>query len=136
MTMPARPLATRERPQFFTVSDGHYLLDAEGGKCHLEVSRVSRDRYGDLRAALDVRTTLTGALALDSDGTIARFDSANLSQPQRRRELAQDIGRRARAKDIDWHAMLDDLAFQVGKAEAVGTPAEWLSDVARTSADP
>lgn len=130
-----RPLATRERPRLYTIGDGHYILDAH--TCQLEAVQVRRDRNGELRCTLDARTALAGAQVLDDVGTLNRYDAISLSDSRRRREVAGDLARRAKTKvsDLDWHALLDDLAFQVGKAEAVGERAQLLSDIPRPLPD-
>ena len=129
------PLATRERPRLYTIGDGHYILDAD--KCQLEVVQVRRDRNGELRCTLDVRTALAGAAVLDDVGTLNRYDAISLSDSRRRRELAGDLARRAKTKtaDLDWHGLLDDLSFQVGKAEATGERAVLLADIPRPLPD-
>lgn len=132
-----REFDTPERPRLLRIGDGHYVLDAEAAHCHLEASQVRRDRNGELRCALDVRTVLVGALTLDDQGTLNRYDALNISDPRRRREVASDLERRAKTKraDLDWHSLLDDLAFQVGKAEATGEAAVILADIPRASPD-
>ena len=134
-TSPA--LATPPRPRLYTVGEGHYYLDADADKCMIEVSQVRRDRNGELRGTLDVRTALAGALVLDDQGTINRYEGVYLMSPQRRREIALDLARRAKTKttDLDWQSLLDDLAFQVGKAEATGEAAVMLADIPRPSLD-
>ena len=128
---------TRERPRLYTVGDGHYYLDADTDKCMIEVSQVRRDRNGELRGTLDVRTALVGALVLDDLGTINRYEGVYLSSPQRRREIANDLERRAKTSraDLDWLSLLDDLVFQVGKAEARGEAAVILATLPRAEAD-
>ena len=51
MTLPARPFAVHDRPQLFTVGDGHYILDAH--RQQIEAAQVRRDRNGELRCILD-----------------------------------------------------------------------------------
>lgn len=131
----ALPIAPHQRPHLVTIGDGHYVLDAEDAKCHIEVSQVRRDRNGELRGTIDVRTVLAGALTLDDQGTLNRYEGVYLASPQRRRELALDLERRAKTKraDLDWQSLLDELAFQVGKAEATGEAAVMLADIPRPS---
>ena len=126
-----------ERPRLLRIGDGHYVLDADAARSYLEASQVRRDRNGELRCTLDVRTALVGALVLDAQGTLNRYEGAYLSSPQRRREIAVDLERRAKTQraDLDWHSLLDDLAFQVGKAEATGEAAVMLADLPRPSPD-
>lgn len=136
--MPARPLATRPRPRLVTIGDGHYVLDCEAWGSHFEASQVRRDRNGETRCTLDVRTTLAGAEILDeATRTLSRYEGLNLSDTRRRREIALDLARRAKSRpaDLDWQSLLDDLAFQVGRAEAGGDPGVFLADVSRPAPD-
>lgn len=127
-----------QRPQLFTIGDGHYVLDCDSAATQFDVSQVRRDRNGELRCSLEVRTALAGAQVLDPDGGILnRYDAINLSDNRRRADLASDIERRAKTTrdDCDWRALLDDLAFQVGRAESRGQPAVWLPDIPSGTGD-
>jgi len=128
-----RPFSTRERPRLYTIGEGHYILDAEAAGCHFDVSQVRRDRNGELRGTLDVRTALIGADLLDDAGTLNRYDSVNLSSTTARGVIASDLERRAKTKraDIDFRSLLDDLAFKVGQAELKGEAAVMLADIPR-----
>ena len=123
---------------FYVVSDGHYVYDCLTDGCLFEATRVRRDQYGELRCALDVRTSMAGALVLDERGTLSRYDSINLSDSRRRKETAVDMARRAKtsSSNLDWQSRLDELAFKISSAESHGQAAVWLPDVARATGDP
>jgi hypothetical protein len=108
MTLPARPLATRARPQLYKIADAHYTLDGEGGRCQLEITQVRRNHSGELCGTVDVRTTLAGAMTLDGDGTIARFEGVSLSSPHRR-QLALAVEHRELAQVRErYHSLLNE----------------------------
>lgn len=130
MSLPARPLAIHPRPRLVTIGDGHYVLDCEAWGSHLEASQVRRDRNGETRCTLTVRTTLAGAAILDEPtNTLNRYEGISLSDHRVRRFIAEDLARCAPKSGVNWRSLLDDLAFQVGRAEAAGAPAVLLADV-------
>src|SRR5688572_6967526 len=94
---------------FYTVGDGHYIFDCLNVDGALfEVTRVRRDQYGELRGSLDVRVSLAGAMVHDDVGTIVRYDSINLSDSRKRKDAANDCGRRAKTDGhVDWLGLLD-----------------------------
>lgn len=130
--------ASKWTRDFYIVSDAHYVYDCLSEGCLFEVTRVRRDQFGELRCAIDVRTTIRGALVLDDQGTLARYDSFNLSDSRRRREAAADLERRAKTQrsELDWHSRLDELGFKISCAESRGQAAVWLPEVVRPSAEP
>lgn len=136
MTVVAMPVPG-QKPTLVHVSDSYFILDCEAEGMHLHAQRVVRNKYGELRCTLEVRSALAGTpLVDDKQFVLNRYDNINLSAPGSRKTLAADLARSARTNNkINWHGLLDKLAFEVSAAEQTGQPAVLLSKVERPSAD-
>jgi hypothetical protein len=128
-----------EKPHFFRISDSYFILECEREGMHLHAQRVTRNKYGELRCTLEVRSALAGTPLVDEKQFVLnRYDNVNLSAPGSRKTLAADLERSAKTKgdQINWHRLLDTLAFQVSSAEQTGEPAVLLSSIERPITEP
>lgn len=139
MSVVSMPTPPAPKPEFYRISDSYFILECEAEGMHLHAQRVIRNKYGELRCTLEVRSGLAGTPLVDEQQLILnRYDNVNLSAPGTRKTLAADLARSARTKStqINWHGLLDTLAFRVSAAEQTGEPAVLLSRVERPTADP
>lgn len=128
-----RPPAAHRK--LYTISEGRYVLDADDVATMLDVSRVRRDRNGELRGNLVVKCVVSGAKTLEDD-TLLIFDNLNLSSPRARAEAAAALGQRAQTgHGLNWRELVDELALRVQRAEQRGQPAVLLADVPRPAPD-
>ena len=125
MSVVPMPSPPPPKPEFFRISDSYFILESEADGMHLHAQRVNRNKYGELRCTLEVRSALAGTTLVDEKQLILnRYDNVNLSAPGTRKTLAIDLARSAKTKgnQINWHGLLDALAFQVSSAEQIGEP--------------
>ena len=104
---------------------------------HLHASRVSRNRYGELRCTLEVRSALLGTPLVDEKELVLnRYDNVNLSAPGTRKSIGADLAATSKTGNkIDFHGLLNVLAFKVGQEEQNGQPAVVLSRIERPAAE-
>lgn len=110
---------------FERVAEGRYLFSKCEMSTDMEISHVRVER-GELRARVRVHCGLAGAHTVDgvlftSEITLSRFSG--------RRELAQALERRVRAKGVNWHDIVDEMVIRVEGAEATRTRVTDLSTV-------
>src|SRR5687768_7916955 len=112
--MPTPPVP---KPRLFRVSDAYYILDCEADGMHFHASRVTRNKYGELRCTLEIKSGLAATPLVDEKGFVLnRYENVNLSAPGTRKSIAADLARSSRTgNQINWHALMDALAFHVGQ---------------------
>lgn len=131
--MTERRLTLREsgRREFRIVEPGVcYALACPGVAVTFELDRLAWARH-ELSGELLVRADFEGTDGIRSaDGTyvlsVARF---NVSSSRARAERAAQLEKQARAKDIPWLALIEELCQSVLAAERTGDPAIALRDV-------
>lgn len=137
--MTDRPLSVRPpaaHRKLYVVGDGAYAFDCDDIQTMVRLSRVRRDRNGELRGDLQVLCFLAGATTLE-DGTLDIVDNLNLSSPSARQHAAAGLERRAhtRSAQVDWRAILDDVSLRVRRAEESGDAAIVLPSANPAPAD-
>lgn len=125
---PAAPALPQ--PEFESFGDGRYRLHVAGA-CHLELDYPRREG-GQLKGELLVRCPIAGARTVD--GVLA-IDDVNLSSSRSRSSLAKHLTERARAKDLDFGSLLEELAIRVNGAEKAGEPGVLLHTLPRPAAE-
>jgi hypothetical protein len=131
-TDPIRRLTLAEvgRRTFKVVEAGScYRLSVPGQMVTLEVDRLTW-RCQELTGELMVRCDLLGAEAIDGVLSVATF---NLSSARARSERASLLGNKAKAPEIPWSALVEELCQRVLAAERTGEPAIALRDVDKPS---
>src|SRR5688572_28885539 len=107
------------KPRLFRVSDSYFILECEAEGMHVHASRVNRNRYGELRCTLEVRSALLGTPLVDEKELVLnRYDNVNLSAPTTRKTIGADLAATSKTGNkIDFHGLLNVLAFKVGQEE-------------------
>lgn len=121
----AATVAAPAAREFSTAGEIYRLTVPEWG-LSLELDQVRRASWGDL----------TGELAVISDkfGDLSRAN-VNLSQLDRRQNLAALLAKRTGLAEVDWPALVEDFAIRALKAEREGQPSVNLRDVPRPAPD-
>jgi hypothetical protein len=137
-TATARVLSTRDpatRRELQRIGENHYLLMCPNVEIGFEVARVRRDRFGELRADLDVHCGLSGSQSFE--GILDSFAGFALSNPRARHETGRRLQAKARISttEIDLSNLLDELHLRVRRAMLDGDGAVCLADVPRPPAD-
>jgi len=104
-----------------------YRLSLPGLLVWLEVDRLSW-KSQELTGELLARCGLLGAETVDGVLSVATF---NLSSARARSERANLLAVKARAPEIPWSALIEELCQRVLTAERTGDPAITLRDVPR-----
>lgn len=116
---------------FRVIADGQYHLAFPETGIEFNVDYLRRER-NELICELAVSCGIVGAKVIDGCLSIGTF---NVSSPQARSARAKLLAERARARGIDWHSMLEELAQRVLRAERTGDPSILLRDVPDTEVD-
>lgn len=103
-----------------------YVLTVIDLSIRFDVSRL-RSRFEETHGFLTVRVMFKGALTV-ADNILSAADF-NLSSLRARQERAKHLHERARADEIDWDGLLEDLCLRVLSHEENGQPAIPLSDI-------
>ena len=135
MSAPERRLTLAEAGarNFVVVERGAcYRLECPGVGVTFEIDRLAWQRQ-ELHGELLVRCNFAGTEA-GPDGTVsvARF---NLSSARARTDRATQLERQSRARDVPWHALVEQLCQALLAAERSGEPAIVLRDVERQDQD-
>jgi hypothetical protein len=105
--------------QFLALGDDRYRFSLPGIAVVFEVDRLRRER-NELVGELSVRCDLPGALTVDGNLSIADF---NLSSLRARLDRAKFLAGRARTRDVDWVALVEEFCQKVLQADRAGQPA-------------
>jgi hypothetical protein len=108
-----------------------YRLSVPGQLVTLEVDRLMW-KYQELTGELLAKCDLLGSEAIDGVLSVATF---NLSSARARSERANLLAAKAKAPEIPWSALVEELCQRVLAAERTGEPAIALRDVERPSQD-
>lgn len=135
-SLAASDISWGERPDphpFVRVSEGHYRLDVPECLSRFDLERLYRDR-NETWGELVVSCGMAGARTFN--GNIFS-GNINLSSPWRRRDVVAHLRDRAKTKgdEVDWAALLDELAARVIAAERAGQPPQLLSTFDRPAPD-
>lgn len=123
--------AEAARVIFKAAGDRYSLADTERG-IELQLDRLRRERH-ELIGELSVSCGIVGARAIDGVLSIGTF---NVSSPRARQERAKLLAERARSNgQIDWLALLEELAQRTLKADRDGQPAASLRTFPRPAPD-
>lgn len=119
------PFENRDADRFQRIADGRYQYSRPDLSTDIEVSRVRIDR-GELRVQVRVFCGLAGVVTVNgqvftSEITLSRFSG--------RKDLANALQRRIRAKGVNWYDVADELAIRVEDAEATRQPVVDLATV-------
>jgi hypothetical protein len=104
---------------FSVLGDDRYRLSLPHIGVTFEIDRLRRER-SELVGELSVRCDLPGALTVDGNLSIADF---NLSSARARLDRAKYLAGRARARDVDWVALVEEFCQKVLQADRAGQPA-------------
>jgi hypothetical protein len=125
------PSLTDDAPrEFKRLDEGRYRLTLPGLGIEFTVDRLRR-RFDELTGELTVRCELAGARTFNGVLSVADL---NLSRSRDRRERAQHLASRAKAKDLDWEGLLEEFVQRVLVADRDGQPAVSLRDLPRSGA--
>lgn len=111
--------------RFRIVADGHYHIAFPNWGIEFTVDRLRRER-NELHCELSVACGLVGAKAIDGVLSVGTF---NLSSPVAAQQRAKLLAERARAKGLDWLALLEEVRQRILAAERTGEPSISLRDV-------
>jgi hypothetical protein len=121
-----------QQPAFSKAGAGRYLLEIADFKTALDLSRVRRDRFGVLRGELTVSCGLPGAITFNG---VVWSGEITLSDLRGRREILEQIRRRARVREANWDLYVDELATRVRDIERIGDAAVTLRELPRPEPD-
>lgn len=125
----ALAFAQSSRRRFVTCGDGRYVLELPDAAVTFDLDRVRRERH-TLIGELVVRCDLPGALTVGDDTTPTLLScDVNLSGLRARQDLAKELERRSKARELDWRGYVEDFAQRVIAADRAGDPAVRLRDV-------
>jgi hypothetical protein len=114
------------------VGEGHYRLDVCECLAVFDLERLYRDRHATC-GELVVSCRMAGARTFNGN---LFSGNINLSSPWRRRDVVAHLKDRAQTgNDVDWGALLDELAARVIAAERAGQPPRLLSTFDRPKPD-
>jgi hypothetical protein len=113
--------------EFQQIGDGAYQLTIPSLTIQFTVDRIRRER-NQLIAELAVACDLPGAHTVEGYLSVA---DCNLSSATARTQRAKLLAARSEAPDIDWDALVEDLAVHTIAAERHGSPAKALHEFAR-----
>lgn len=116
---------------FETVEESHYRLSFPAIGVTFDIDRLRRER-SELIGELSVSCTLPGAQTIDGSLSVGDF---NLSSVRAGGERAKLLATRARASEIDWIGLIEELRQRVLQAERTGQPAIDLRTVAPPETD-
>jgi hypothetical protein len=131
----ANPRAAAMNPverRFSRCGENRYVLDVSDLCVVLDVDRVHRDRWGALRGELTVRCDLPGATTIDG---VLWSGEMSFTDTRTKQDITRQLASRAKARDLDWSMLVDELGMRVRDAERGGQPAVLLRDVARPAPD-
>jgi len=119
-TKPRKPQSvTGFQREWRVVSGVGYELKIPDISVELTVTRV-RARFEEVTGLLTVRARFAGAKSIN-DGIISSADF-NLSSLRARTERAKHLHERARADEIDWLGLLEEICLRVLEHEERGQP--------------
>jgi hypothetical protein len=119
--------------EFSQVGDGQYRLSAVSLGVMLDVDRLRREQHA-LVGELSVYSDIAGGKKINDAGAIHVADF-NLSSADARVKRANLLGQASNAPDVDWRALLEELAVRTITAEREGSPARLLSQYEKPGID-
>jgi hypothetical protein len=111
--------------EFIVVGEGHYRLALLRQGLMLDVKRLRWER-GELFGLLIVAADFPGAQVVDGILSLGTF---NLTSPTTRNTRARELATRARAPEIDFSQLLEELCQRAIRAEETGRPLVMLRNV-------
>lgn len=117
--------------EFSVIGEGHYRLTLLAQGLMLDVKRLRWER-GELFGLLSVAADFAGALTVDGILSLGTF---NLTSPTTRNTRARELATRAKAPEIDFASLLEELCQRTIRAEETGRPLVLLRTVERPPAD-
>jgi hypothetical protein len=118
---------------FSQIGDGHYRLGVPSLGIMLDVDRLRREQH-TLVGELAVYSDIAGGKKINDAGAIHVADF-NLSSADARVKRANLLGQASNAPDVDWRALLEELAVKTITAEREGSPARVLSQYEKPGID-
>lgn len=125
-------MTTQVERRFTRCGESRYVLDVADLCIVLDVDRVRRDRWGALRGELTIRCDLPGATTIEG---VLWSGELSFTDTRAKLDITRQLDARAKARDLDWSILVDELGMRVRDAERAGQPAVLLRDVAKPTPD-
>jgi len=118
------------RGEFTIVADGHYRLSFQTLGLQFDVKRLRWDR-GELMGLLSVACDFAGPATVDGILSLGTF---NLTSVSARSGRARELATRAKAPEVDFSSMLEEVCQRTIAVEERGRPILMLRNVVPLSA--